>query len=378
MNLPLPRCLRWLLTLDMIAGCSLLAADAGAAGASPAPAPAARSYTFRRGVNISHWLSQNYPERPYGAPWFGKEDVAWIAAQGFDHIRFPVDGRLWRRDDGTLNEAAIAPFDRALRWAQTRGLGVILDMHFLSGASFDPQSQESSLFTDEVLLRQVADFWRRVAERYAGEGSWLRFELLNEPVAETSAQLNAFARHMLAAIRPSNPTRIVYLTSNRWSGFDTVPEVDVPADPYVAFTFHFYTPMLFTHQRASWSKLPRNMPAVPFPGEVPDLTGHVPRDHFAWLPPGTELSAAQQIDPAFARLAAWVHEKAGGREIHIGEFGAYAPADAASKRHYIAAVRAAAERHGFAWAVWDYDDSFGVRDRHGAPTPILEGLFPRP
>jgi endoglucanase len=370
MSFPFPRRLRALLLgLDLLAGCSLLAA------ADPA---SARASTFRRGVNISHWLSQNNAALPYAAPWFRAEDVAWIAAQGFDHIRFPVDGRVWLKADGSLDEAAIAPFDQALQWSRAHGLGAILDMHFLPGASFDPGSQENALFTDEALLRRVADFWRRVAERYAGEGPWLRFELLNEPVADTSAQLNAFEARMLAAIRPSNPTRIIYLTSNRWSSFDTIPEVAVPADPNIAFTFHFYIPMLFTHQRASWARLPANMPAVPFPGPVPDLTGCVPKDHFAWLPPGTELSAAAQIDPAFARVAAWAREHAGAREIHIGEFGVYAPADAASKRHYIAAIRAASERLGFGWAVWDYNESFGVRDRQGRPTPVLEGLFPRP
>jgi endoglucanase len=374
MKLPLPGCLRWLLLLDLAVCCSLLGADAAPAAGSAAPA---RIYTFRRGVNISHWLSQNEGERTYAAPWFGEKDVAWIAAQGFDHIRFPIDGRLWLRPDGSLNEPAIVPFDAAMQWTRTRGLGVILDMHFLPGASFDPQHQENSLFTDEARLQRVADFWRRVAERYAGEGPWLRFELLNEPVAETSGQLNAFARRMLAAIRPSNPTRIVYLTSNRWSVFATAPELEVPADPCVAFTFHTYEPLLFTHQRASWVEFPRDMPAVHFPGNVPDLSKFVPQSHHAWLPPGTELSAETQIDPLFARLAAWVQAHAGGREIHVGEFGVYVAADAASKRHYIAAVRAAAERYGFGWAVWDYDDSFGVRDRRGKPTPILDGLFPR-
>jgi len=358
----------------LVAGGSLFAA-----GSPSAPAPnSAPPSTFLRGVNISGWLSQNNPGHPYAAPWFRAEDVAWIAAQGFDHIRYPVDGRLWLKPDGSLDEAAIAPFDRALRWTHARGLGAILDMHFLPGASFDPATRDSTLFTNEALLGRVADFWRRVAERYAGEGPWLRFELLNEPVADTSAQLNAFAARMLAAIRPSNRTRIVYLTSNRWSSFDTVPEVAVPADPYVAFTFHFYQPMLFTHQRARWAGFPPNLPAIHFPGTVPDLSAYLTRDRYPWMAPGTELSAAQDIDPAFARVAAWAREKAPGREIHIGEFGVYVAADADSKRHWIAAVRAAAERHGFGWAVWDYNWSFGVRDRDGRPTPILEGLFPGP
>ena len=359
----------------MIVGSSLPAADSFGPGGVPiAPTFA---YTFKRGVNISHWLSQNYPGRPYAAPWFGEKDVDWIAAHGFDHIRFPVDGRLWLRADGSLDEKAIAPFDQAMVWTRRRGLGVILDMHFLPGASFESQPGDNPLFTDEIQLQQVADFWRRVAARYVGEGPWLRFELLNEPVAESSAQLNTFARRMLAAIRAADPTRIVYLTSNRWSIFSTVPEVAVPADPNVAFTFHFYEPLIFTHQRASWVKFPADMPAVPFPGKVPDLSGYVPKDQGGWRPPGSELTIEKEIDVPFANVAAWADAKAGGREIHIGEFGVYAPADAASKRHYVAALRAAAERHGFGWAIWDYDDSFGVRDHRGIPTPIYEGLFPK-
>jgi hypothetical protein len=40
-------------------------------------------------------------------------------------------------------------------------------------------------------------------------------------------------------------------------------------------------------------------------------------------------------------------------------------------------VREACESRGWGWAVWDYNDSFGVRDAKGRPIAILRGLFPR-
>ena len=353
----------------------LLLAALVVASRSPAAAASGGAHTFKRGVNISHWLSQNIPAQPYAAPWFDEEDVAWIAAQGFDHIRYPIDGRVWRRADGTLDESKIAPFVRALAWTKAHGLGAILDMHFLPGASFDPDDQQAAAFTDEKLQEQVADFWARVAKRFAGEGDYVRFEVLNEPVAPKNELLNAFNRRMLAAIRQSNPTRVVYLTSNRWSSFSTVGDVEVPADPHVAFTVHFYEPMLFTHQRASWARLPANLPAIHFPGRVPDLTGFVPRDHFAFRAAGSELTV-KEVDAAFDKVAAWAAKSAPGREIYLGEFGVYVPADAKSKRNYIGAIMANTARLGWSWAVWDYQDSFGVRDAAGRGTPILEGLFP--
>jgi endoglucanase len=360
------RVFRWLVTTSTVVTLgvvsSALAAD--------------RPATFKRGVNVSHWLSQNYGERPYAADWFTEEDVAWIAKQGFDHIRYPIDGRIWLLEDGSIDDSKVVPFERALQWTREHGLGAVLDMHFLPGASFDPGAQEAAVFTDRALQERVAEFWRRVARRFAKEGEYLRFEILNEPVALENQQLNPFNARMLAAIRESNPTRVVYITSNRWSGFGTVNDVVVPPDPNVAITLHFYEPMIFTHQRASWTNFPPDMPVVPFPGRVPNLHGKIPADHFAIGTSETELTVAE-IDAAFARVAEWVEVNAPGREIYIGEFGAYDRAPADSRRRYVAAVVAAAERHGWGWAVWDYQGGFAVRDAKGGATVILEGLFGR-
>ncbi len=371
MNIPNPEsgwssCLRWSLALvATVAAGGLVAAAQSTAG----------DFTFQRGVNISHWLSQNIPARPYAADWFDEEDVAWIAAQGFDHIRYPIDGRQWLQADGSLDEAKIAPFDHALAWNRAHGLGAILDMHFLPGASFAPGHQDVQVFTDVALQEKVADLWRRVAQRFAKAGPELRFELLNEPVAKENQQLNPFNRRMLAAIRESNPTRVVYITSNVYGSFNTTKDLEVPADPNVAVTLHYYLPFIFTHQRASWARMPADMPLVPFPGTVPDLQDILPKDHFAYGSSGKELTVAN-VDADFAKVAAWAREHAPGHEIHIGEFGVYQPADADSKRNYISAVVHAAGSHGFGWAVWDYQGGFAVRDQDGNPTPILEGLFP--
>lgn len=343
--------------------------------AATASTPAAKAFTFKRGVNVSHWLSQNHDARPYAADWFTEEDVAWIERQGFDHIRFPVDGRLWQTADGALDEGKIAPFVRALRWSREHGLGAILDMHFLPGADFNATNQQNAVFTDETLQTSVAAFWEKLAARFKDEGEYLRFEILNEPVAKENAQLNPFNARMLAAIRKSNPSRIVYLTSNRWSNFSTITDVILPDDPHIALTLHFYEPFIFTHQRASWVQLPPDMPLIKFPGRVPDLSRTtIPADHFVQKSSNTELTTAE-IDAAFATLAAWADKNLKGRELYIGEFGAYDKAeDDDSRRAYVKAVTATAERHNWSWAVWDYQGGYAVRSPDGKPTAILEGL----
>jgi endoglucanase len=339
-----------------------------------APSASAAESTFKRGVNISHWLSQNFEQRPYAADWFTEEDVAWIAKQGFDHIRYPIDGRVWIRDDGSIDESKIVPFEKALAWTRQHRLGAILDMHFLPGASFDPGAEDTAVFTDPALQKKVADFWRFVAKRFAAEGSYLRFEILNEPIAKENAQLNPFQAAMLAAIRESNPTRVVYITTNRWSTFDTIADLEVPKDPHIAITLHNYEPFVFTHQQASWGGMPPDMPAVKFPGIVPDLRGRIPKNRGIEETSGRELTVAG-LEARFDKVAAWAATHAPDVEFHVGEFGVYRPVDAESKRAWIRAMVRACESRGWGWAVWDYQGGFAVRDREGQPTPILEGLF---
>jgi endoglucanase len=341
---------------------------------SPAPAATEPAFTFKRGVNISHWLSQNEGSQTYAAPWFGEKDVAWIAAQGFDHIRLPVDIRLCLAADGSLDNAKLQPIADTIAWARARGLGLVLDAHFLPGADFNSVGGDSRVYTDPAIQEKTAGVWRALAKHFAAEGPYLRFEILNEPVAAENKQLNPFMHRMLAAIRESNPTRIVYVTSNKWSNFHSVTDVELPNDRNIALTIHFYEPLVFTHQRAPWVGFDNTLPAVAFPGTVPDVTGHTLPHYGLKLHAGEPLTVAQ-IEDTFALVSAWLATHAPTIEVYLGEFGVYNAADAESTRHWIKTVRTAAESRGWGWAVWDYNDSFGVRKADGAGTPVLEALF---
>jgi endoglucanase len=340
---------------------------------SRANAAADPVYTFKKGVNISHWLSQNDPSK-YGAPWFGESDVDWISKQGFDHIRLPVDFRECLAADGSLDDSRLVPIANTIRWAKERGLGVILDAHFLPGADFNSVGGDNRVYTDMAVQDKAAQVWREMARHFAGEGPNVRFEILNEPVAKENAQLNPFMAHVLAAIRESNPTRVVYVTSNKWSSFRAVEDVVLPNDPNIALTIHFYEPLVFTHQRASWAGFKDTLPAVTFPGTTPDVTGYTLPTYTQKIKAGEPITSAQ-IDEKFAKVSSWLSYHAPTIEVYVGEFGVYGPAPDDSKRRWIETVRRDAETRGWGWGVWEYEGGFGVRGRDGSGTPVLEGLF---
>ena len=117
------------------------------------------------------------------------------------------------------------------------------------------------------------------------------------------------------------------------------------------------------------------MPVVNFPGTVPNLNGVLPANHFLIGWSGRQLTVAQ-IEEAFQNAANLLRARAPGKEVHLGEFGAFEAGPTDGRRNYVAAVARTAERQGWGWAVWDYQDSFGVRAAGGEPTPILRALLP--
>ncbi len=355
-------------------------ASDGDAASRIEPQPINEFPSFKRGLNIAHWLSHNFlPDAPYAADWFDQEDVAWIAAQGFDHLRLRVAGDRLINANGDIDEAGIKPIDDALGWARKHGLGVVLTMFslpgYFNGVIGEPTpADRSSPFTDVDTLYDAEYVWWQVARRYADTDAELRFELLHRPQAPDAASMQRFNERMLAAIRASNPTRVVYVTS-RGMDVDSLSEVmssdSVASDWNVALAFEFKEPEAFT------SQYEKTRPLVQFPGKVPDMSGSVPADDPIRRSFGAELNAAT-LESRLSHFAEQIKQVAWGREIYLAEYGVFQRADDPSAQNYITTLRSAFDRHGWSWAVYDYNSGCAVRDDNGQPTRILKALALQP
>lgn len=344
--------------------------------AAPVAAPS-RGYTFRRGLNLAHWLSANYlPDAPYAGAWMTEEDVAWIAEHGFDHLRVRVAGDLWIGPEGDLHEERIAPFTALLGWAKAHGLGIVLTMYSLPGyhsgiLGAAPPADRASPFEDPETFYDHEYVWWLVARRFAQEGPQLRFEILHRPQAPSASAMQSYNEAMLAAIRDSNPTRVVYVTS-RGMDLDTFSEVmasdRIAADWNVALAFELSEPVVFTRQ------FQEDRPLVRFPGRVPDMGDKVGPEDPLRSTFGTELTVAA-LEERLSAFAEATGSVPWGREVYVAEFGVYERADDESTTSYLRTLRAAFERHGWSWAVYDYQSGCAVRGEDGQPTRVLRALF---
>jgi endoglucanase len=284
---------------------------------------------FRRGVNVLGY-------DPYwtvgGKPRFEWRHFREIRKAGFDFVRVNLQAFRHMDAQNRLEPQWLAKLDDVVRQAQRARLGVILDEHDFNACSADI----------ETCRVKLVAFWEQVAPRYSRAPRNVAFELLNEPHDKLNGDAwNALLADTLAAVRKTNPTRIVIVGPTHWNSLADLPLLKLPADRNLLVTFHYYEPFHFTHQGAGWAG-----------DEVKQLHG------VTW---GTSEDRAA-IRRDFDKVAAW--SAANRRPILLGEFGAYdksgTPLDL--RVAYIRAVRREAERHGFGWAYWQFEGDFVAWD----------------
>ncbi|MDR1780385.1 MAG: glycoside hydrolase family 5 protein, partial [Tannerella sp.] len=219
----------------------------------PAATPKPNGFELKRGVNISHWLSQSSVRGEQRAQYFTRRDVEFIASLGFDHIRFPVDEEQMFDEQGNKEKEAFTLLHNALRWCAEFRLKAVVDLHILRSHHFN--AEEKPLFTQASAQEQFYDCWRKISgELRKYPLTMVAYELMNEPVADAPEQWNVIVNRCAAAVRKLEPRRTIVIGSNRWQAYNTVKDLQVPDnDPNIIISFHYYNPFLLTHYRASWT-----------------------------------------------------------------------------------------------------------------------------
>ncbi|MCX7683579.1 MAG: glycoside hydrolase family 5 protein [Anaerolineae bacterium] len=331
---------------------------------------------FTKGVNLGGWLSQyRSDDHEHFRTFITRRDIEQIAGWGFDHIRLPVDYPVLESDDwpGVYREEGFQYVDACMEWCQAAGLGVVFDLHRAPGYSFahtlhHETQRLNTLFTVEADQQRFISLWQAIVSRYQDAGVPVIFELLNEVVLPDSAPWNRLVRRTLEAIRSIAPRARVMIGSNQYNAAAELRNLELFDDHEVCYTFHFYEPLLFTHQRAPWVRVAMeyNQP-LEYPGTFTGLREFLQRAPeyraaYEWL---ADRPLDRDLLREFLRPAHdFVRET--GRELYCGEFGVIGHADPGSRRRWYADLLALLREDGIGWAVWSYKQmSFGLVDHTG-------------
>jgi hypothetical protein len=314
------------------------------------------------------------------ATFITEADIKQITSWGIDHVRLPVDYPVLEDDAKPFEyiEAGLATIDKAIEWCKNAGLGVIIDLHKAPGYSFGDNiisdQDEIQLFADPVMQKRFVALWEMLSRRYKKEGDNVIFELVNEITNPHGDSWNRVARMAIEAIWAISPERYIVLGGayfNSAKGLETLEEWD---SERMIYTFHFYDPFVFTHQRARWMPFAETGIQQPYPGEVAGLD--ILAKHYPWEA-GQYKTKSLTLDKAALRLAlepAIEFMKRTGKRLYCGEYGAIDNADLQSRINWLNDMAELFNEYNISRACWTYKSmNFTTVDRETGE-PVSEEL----
>lgn len=299
--------------------------------ASVASAPLSASadiFKTQRCINMGNAL-----DAPQEGAWghtIEADSFRVVAEAGFDTVRIPV---RWSAHTGAGPDYIIKePFFRrvteVINQALANDLQVILNVHHYDALNENPTQERAKFLA----------LWDQIATRYKDLPESVYFEIVNEPNANFKGDLmRDIVTEAFWQIRETNPTRMLMMGGDDWSGLNSLSSIPVIDDPNQIHTFHYYDPFKFTHQKASWTEL-KNSGTVRW-GSRDDLQ---------------ELKrAAEKARRAQAEL---------GFPVFLGEVGAYEKAPYEDVVKYTDATTRAFEDAGISWCVWNFTATYPFYD----------------
>ncbi len=217
---------------------------------------------FERGMGMGGWLT-NYKrfqilsedkreiltigDLEHFQNYITERDVAYIASLGFDHIRLGFDQVVMQDSKGNFIDEHFKLIKNFVGWCKKHGLNAVLNLHKAIGNYCDVSSSVHLIDSTELSDRFVA-LWVEFERRFHEE-KHVAFELMNEVNDVDPDKWNALSERTIGEIRKLNRERIIiYSGSGSWN-IDAIKNMCTFDDENIVYTFHYYEPFEFTHQR---------------------------------------------------------------------------------------------------------------------------------
>jgi len=326
-----------------------------------------KGFEIKRGVNLSHWLSQDYGWVPKYTL-ISENDIRFIDSIGYDHVRIPIDEQELWDDNGEPIEEGFNSLLNCLDWCGKYNLRAIVDLHIIRTHHFNAVNEGgfNTLWVDTAAQNSFINLWVQLSETlHKYPENMVAYELLNEVVAPEHDDWNKLLNRAIAVIREKEPNRVLVVGPNMWQIAPNLQYLKLPEnDSNIILSFHTYNPLAFTHYKASWT------PAGDFPGKV-TYPGQIisGEDYKKYI----DTTNAEMVN-AFAdardyfnkqRIVAGFemgiqYAKSKNLQLYCGEFGCLPTVDRDERLKYYSDIVSAFEENNIAWCNWEYKGDFGI------------------
>ena len=189
-------------------------------------------------------------------------DLQRVRAMHMNVIRFYMSYHFFEDDEAPFiwKQSGWDWLDTNVAWAKRNGVYLILNMHVPQGG-FQSNGGGGDLWDIPENQHRLKALWHSIAARYANEPQVAGFDLVNEPVVTVGKpQWQALAQALIDTIRLVDTNHLVFVERmNGIVGGSYADDADKNfvqvTDPVgkTGVTFHFYSPIEYTHQLTSWT-----------------------------------------------------------------------------------------------------------------------------
>ncbi len=325
---------------------------------------------IHRGMGIAGWMT-NYKrmrfvkeegtfdltvgDREHIERYLTRWDIQNIRSMGMDHIRVPFDHVVLEEYDKPFRyrEDMFALLDRMIGWCLDEGLEVVLNMHHAIGCYCD-FNVGVKLLDNDLMMERFLAIWDKIEDRYHDLD--IIFEPLNEITSQEAEPWNDLMARYVQMIRAKNPTRRIIIGSPGINRVYRLKDLKLYEDDAIGYTYHFYFPYAFTHQRTTINSVEYAYNReVSYPGPV-----EVYKD-YAEYSKGGDGSSFEGFDTVGREYVERILQSAADfRAAHpekflwMGEFGTIRHAPLRCRENWMRDVIRFAIEHGIAYSVWNY------------------------
>ncbi|HDT15169.1 MAG TPA: glycoside hydrolase family 5 protein [Firmicutes bacterium] len=301
-----------------------------------------------------------------------EEDIRKIKEWGFNCVRFPVDYSFFTLEDGSFDEERMKKTDRIIDFCSDAGLYVIFDLHKAPGHSFAFKERDENDIWDKKSAnrKKFIDIWDMLSKRYKNRDKIL-YEILNEPVAPEDNMWYELADEAIAAIRENDTEHFIVVESNLWGQSSRFVNMKKYDDEKILYSFHFYDPIVVTHQMAEWTsfyKYDIYRKKTFYPGRPEGLDDSVRAkvekldNHFAtWLDGQDKEWNIDELEKVMKPVLDFKNRH--NVPVLCGEFGCVAHGDPQTRINWTRDFMALCAKHGISFTYWNYKNlDFGIYD----------------
>jgi len=324
-------------------------------------------FKIKKGVNLSHWLSQNFGWSPK-ATFITEKDIKFIDSIGYDHVRVPIDEKELWDDNGEPIEESFNYLIQCLDWSAKYKLRAIVDLHIIRSHYFNAANEggANTLWTDTNAQNTFLKLWIEISNRLKKYPvNMIAYELMNEPVAENPDDWNKLIEKAVKTIRVLEPNRVLIIGSNMWQIPRSFPYLRVPAnDKNIILSTHTYSPIHFTHHLADWVPSKMYKGPVHYPGQIvtdAEYEEYVDKNDSAFIKAmeqSKEIYNKQKL--ADGLLPAIKKAKELNLQLYCGEFGCLPHVGRADRLNYYRDIVSVFRENDVAYCNWEYKGDFGI------------------